>query len=276
MTTVRGDREGKMKLICLTKVVPDVENIKYDYERNVLVREGVPQVLNPEDVTALAFACGLRQTYPEIDIETVSMGPRGALPYLEDLIRRGVDHATLISDSCYVGSDTYVTSRVLGRHLERRSFNWILSGTHSLDGGTAQVPSQIGEILGIPQLSNIVEIDRDGLCTGSTVVEVDGEDAVFRFGVDAPALLSLQYSTRLKLPYIPYERLESDVSDRITIVDNEELGFASDEVGIKGSLTRVAKAEVRRFEPKDSRVVGCDDDGIEEVYAFLRRRGFVP
>ena len=42
------------------KVVPDVENFKYDYERNALVRENVHQVLNPEDATALAIALEIK------------------------------------------------------------------------------------------------------------------------------------------------------------------------------------------------------------------------
>jgi electron transfer flavoprotein beta subunit len=264
-----------MKLICLTKPVPDVEEFRYDYERNVLVRDEVRQVLNPEDISALAFALDVKEAFPETTIETVSMAPLGAVPHLEDLIRRGVDRATLISDSRYVGSDTYVTSRILGRYLEGRPFDWIVSGTHSLDGGTAHVPSQIGEILGIPQMSNVIEIDRDGLNTGSTVVDVDTDDAVFRFTVDAPALLSLQYSTRLKLPYIAYEKIELDVRDQIDIIDNERLEFDESEVGLEGSLTRVVEVEAHRLERKDTRFVRCDDTGIEAVYGFLREKGFV-
>lgn len=265
-----------MKLICLTKPVPDVEDFRYDYERNVLVRDQGRQVLNPEDITALAFALDIKNAFPETIIETVSMAPLGAVPHLEDLIRRGVDRSTLISDSRYVGSDTYATSRILARYLEGQPFDWILSGTHSLDGGTAHVPSQIAEILGIPQMSNIIEIDRDGLNTGSAVVDMDTDEAVFRFSMDAPALLSLQYSTRLKLPYIPYEKIEQDVRDRIVVIDNEQLAVRETEVGLEGSLTRVVEVEACRLEQKDTRVVQCDDAGIDAVYDFLHEKGLVP
>lgn len=264
-----------MKLICLAKLVPDVENFKYDYERNVLVRDGVHQVINPEDVTALALALDIKKTFPETFIETVSMAPLGAVPHLEDLIRRGVDRATLITDSRYVGSDTYVTSRILSRYIEKQSFDWILSGTHSLDGGTAHVAPQIAEILDIAQMSNIIDIDRDGLSSGTAVVEVDTDEAVSLFAVDAPALLSLQYSTRLKLPYIAYENFQSDVRQQISIIDNELLKFDESEIGFKGSLTKVVKAEVRKFDRKDTLFLHCDEAGIEAVYRFLRRKGFV-
>jgi electron transfer flavoprotein beta subunit len=198
------------------------------------------------------------------------------VPHLEDLIRRGVDRATLITDSSYVGSDTYVTSRILSRYIGKQSFDWILSGTHSLDGGTAHVAPQIAEILGIAQMSNIIDIDRDGLFAGTADVDVDTDEAVFRFAVGGPALLSLQYSTRIKLPYIAYESFALDVRQQINIIDNQRLGFDETEIGLKGSLTKVVKAEVRKLERKDTLFVRCDDAGIEAVYRFLRRKGFVP
>ncbi|WP_455381787.1 electron transfer flavoprotein subunit beta/FixA family protein [Salinispira pacifica] len=262
-----------MKIICLAKLVPDVENFRYDYDRNVLVRDNAHQVINPEDATALALALDIKRARPETIIETVSMGPRGSVPHLSDLVRRGVDRATLICDSRYVGSDTCVTSRILGRFIESQSFDWILSGTHSLDGGTAHVPPQLAELLGLPQMSDIIDIDRDGLAEGSTVVEVDTDDHLLRFVVDAPAVLSLQYSTRLKLPYIPYANMELDVHEQISIIDNDRLGFDESEVGIAGSPTRVARAEVRELRRKDTQFVRCDDAGIEVVYTFLRNRG---
>jgi electron transfer flavoprotein beta subunit len=265
-----------MKLVCLAKLVPDVEDFQYDYTRHVLVRSGVHQVINPEDTTAVALALDLKRAFPGTYVETVSMGPLAAVPHLEDLIRRGVDRATLISDSRYVGSDSYVTSRILGRYIGRQPFDWILSGTHSLDGGTAHVPPQIAELLGIPQMSDVTEVERDRLHEGSTVVEVDADDAVFRFEVDGPALLSLQYSTRIKLPYIPLDTMDLDVREQVNVIDNDSLGFKENEVGPAGSLTKVVRAEAHRLEWKDTRFVRCDDEGIETVYRFLRERGILP
>ena len=264
-----------MKILCLVKLVPDVENFRYDYDRNVLIREGVHAVVNPEDAAALAFALDLKKDDPEIRVETVSMAPLGAMPHLEDLVRRGVDNAVLISDPLFVGSDTWVTSRILERFLKTRTFDWVFSGTHTLDGGTAHVPVQTAELLGLPQLSNIVAVDRGSLSTDAALAAVDSEEALLRFEVNGPAVLSFQYSTALKLPYISYENISLDVSDRIRIVTNDELEFSSAEVGLEGSLTKVAKVEVTRFDRKDTVFVGNDADGIETVYRYLRSRGFV-
>ncbi|MGC9313144.1 MAG: electron transfer flavoprotein subunit beta/FixA family protein [Sediminispirochaetaceae bacterium] len=207
-----------MRILCFVKLVPDVENFKYDYERNVLVRENVQLVINPEDASSLAFALSLKKEYPDTYIETVSMAPRGVVPHLEDLVRRGVDRATLLSDRLYAGSDTFATSCILGRFVSGRSFDWIFSGTHTLDGGTAHVPPQVAELLGLRQMSNIIDIDRQSLHTETAVVEVDDEEAVLRFGINKPAVLSFQYSTKIKLPYITYEMIDADVSANIHVL----------------------------------------------------------
>jgi electron transfer flavoprotein beta subunit len=264
-----------MRIICLVKVVPDVESFKYDYERNALVRDNVHQILNPEDATALAIALEIKKKTPNTYIETVSMAPRGVMPHLEDLVRRGVDRATLISDSCFAGSDTYVTSLILARYILGQSYDCIFAGTRSLDGGTAHVAAQVAEALGIAHMANIGEIEGGMLSAGLAIVDVDGEDATLRLEVDLPAVLGFQYSTKHKLPFIPYGAMDRDTGDRVQVVTNNELGFDLAEVGHQGSLTSVASVEVKTPERKDTLFVRPDDAGIEEVYRFLSRHGYL-
>lgn len=254
-------------------MVPDVENFKYDYDKNVLVRENVHLVLNPEDASALAVALKLKQELEDTIVETVCMAPRGVMPHLEDLIRRGVDRVTLISDSRYVGSDTYVTSRILGRFIEGKSYDWIFSGTHTLDGGTAHVPAQIAELLGLPHMANIIEIDRGSLAGGRVEAVVDSEDALYRFALKSPALLSFQYSTRIKLPYIKFENMSLDVGDRIEVISNDDLALDEAGLGLNGSLTKVARVEVKKLDRKDTRFVRNDEEGLAAVMQLLRQQG---
>ncbi len=269
-----------MKIICLVKPVPDVERFVYDYERNVLVRDNVHLVINPEDTTALAGALRIRQNDPETIVETVTMAPRGAVPHLEDLLRRGVDRATLISDPLYVGSDTYATSRILSRFLEGETFDLLLCGTHTLDGGTAHVPLQVAELLDLPGITGVTDIGQVGdvagnVRPGSVEVEVELERAVERYEVTLPAVVGCAYAPQNKLPYISYENMNLDVSDRISLVGNGELGFEEDEVGIPGSLTWVQSVEVKTMDRKNTLFVRPDQEGIEKVVDFLNRKGFV-
>ena len=264
-----------MKIVSLVKFTPDVENFVYDYEKNVLVRENVRMVLNPDDACALAFALKIKEKNPDTYIEAVTMAPKSIIPQLEDLLRLNVDKATLLSDKLYVGSDTYVTSSILGKYLNGTEFDCILTGTHAIDGDTAHVPAQVAELLGLCQMSNVTEIEEASFGQNSAVLEVDEETAWAKYEIDLPAVISFQKERRYKLPYIKYADLSKDVRDRIEIIDNETLRFQPNEVGIKGSLTQISSTFVKTLEKKKKLVVKSDEEGIELVYSFLKEKGFV-
>jgi len=264
-----------MRILCLLKLVPDVDQLRYDRQRNTLVRENVRLMLNPEDITALATALELKRDIPDIYIETVSMAPRGAMPHLEDLVHRGIDQVTLISDPRYAGSDTWATSRVLARYLETRDFDCIFCGTQTLDGGTGHVPAQLAEALGLPLMvgvSTLVEIISQ---ERQAVVDVDGETAMMRFSVDLPAVLGFQYNPARKLPYIRFIDLKRDVSGLVTLLGNDQLGMDEAELGLKGSLTQVRSLKADALEAKDPVLLHVDQDGINVVYHWLVQKGFL-
>jgi len=264
-----------MNLICLAKFVPDVEDFKYDVTRNVLIRENVKMILNPDDACALAFCLKVKEKDPDTFVEIVSMAPTSVVGHLEDLLRRNFDQATLISDRMYVGSDTYVTSRILARYLEGKTFDCILTGTHSLDGDTSHVPSQVGEALHLHQMSNIVKIEETQFKTGWPVVDVDSERFISSYRVGLPAILSVSKESKYKLPFVKFKNLELDVSAKIKIITNRELGFRADEVGLEGSLTQVAHTFTKNLQKENRIFVKTDEEGIDTVYDFLNAKGFI-
>ncbi len=265
-----------MRILCLVKFVPDVDNLRYDREKNILIRDNAALMINPEDACAVATALALRQDFPETVVEVLSMAPRGAIPHLQDLIRRGIERATLISDPRYSGSDTWVTSKILARCIGRLKFDCIFAGTNSLDGGTAQVPAQIAELLGIPCLANVNPLKKPVFADRFVQVEVDTDEALLQFSVALPALVAFQYAPQRKLPYIRYEELTRDVSGQLEIIGNEQLALSEAEVGLAGSLTQVKRLDTDRLYQKKPVVVQADSHGIETVYRFLEQNGFLP
>lgn len=262
-----------MRTVCLVKFVPDVDNFKYDFERNVLIRENTDLVMNPDDAKALAFALKMKKNNPEMTVEILSMGPKNVIPKLEECLRLKVDHATLISDSMYVGSDTYVTSKILATVLNTMEYDCILTGTHSLDGDTAHVPSQIAEVLGLDQLSNVIDISD--LNNHPIKVCVESENFIENYEVSLPLILSVNREAKVKLPYVRYDDLHIDVSHQLTILDNNSLKFDQSEVGLEGSLTKVARSFIKTYEKKDKIVVQCNEEGVDQVYRLLKRLGHI-
>ncbi len=270
-----------MKIICIVKFVPDVESIVGNEKNNTLTgnttRTGknIRMILNPDDACALAFALGVKAGDPECVVEVVSMGPAAVRPHMEDLLRLEVDRGTLISDPVFEGSDSFVTSEVLGRYLATRSFDCLLTGSISLDGGTSHVPVQLAETLGLDQMLGIIRIDPHRFDCTRAVFEVADEKTVTTYEVAMPCVLSLTSESGYKLPYIRLKNLQQDVSNELTIITNKDLCFSKTEVGQTGSLIKTVKTCPKTYEKKDKHIVGNDEDGIAYVFDFLKQRGFL-
>lgn len=264
-----------MNLVCIVKYVPDVDNFQYDYDNNCLIRENVRLLLNPDDACAVAFALKVKVSHPDTTIHVVTMGPTSVKPHMEDLLRLGVDQGTILSDARFAGSDTYATSTVLARYLKTLDMDCLLSGTHAIDGDTSHVPSQLATGLDLNQMSGIIRIDMDQFTKDSAVFQVGTETAITTYQMAFPGILSLSRESHYTLPYPKRHDFQRDVSNQLHIITNSTLGFSADEVGLKGSPTKVVAAYNKTFQKKGGQVVQVDEAGIEIVYEFLKEKGFL-
>lgn len=264
-----------MKIICLVKFVPDVENIQFDHKKNVLIRENAKLTVNPDDEVALAAALKVKEQAPETSVEIVTMGPKGVTRKLGDLLRRDVDKGVLISDPIYVGSDTYATSQILGRYLKTRTADCIFTGTHSLDGDTSHVPAQIAELLRVPHINNVMTLDIDQLLRGKGLLQINNEGDILHFEMNLPGIISFEKSRNYKMPYIRYEDFQRDVNEKIEVLTNEDLQMEKEDVGLLGSLTEVSRTFIKEVVEKEGITVKNDDEGIEAVYKFLKEKGYL-
>jgi len=264
-----------MNILCLIKFIPDMDDFKYDSERNVLIREKMNQILNPEDALAVAFALSVKKFYPSTTIEVVTMGPQNVAPKLEELLRLDVDQATLITDGAFIGSDTYATSRVLAAYLQNQKADLILTGTHTMDGDTSHVPAQVAQWLGLPHLSNIISINLNSMDSGRLELSADHDQEIMTFALTLPAIVSLQKEAPYKLPYVRYDDLNKVVSHRLKKLSCAQLGLDPGEVGFEGSLTKVIKTFAKPQIRHDRIDVTTDDKGIQTVYDFLKDKGYL-
>ncbi len=264
-----------MKIICLVKFIPDVENIQFDHKKNVLMREKAKLTLNTDDETALAAALKIKEQAPETSVEIVTMGPKEVSRKFQDLLRRDVNRGVLISDPLYVGSDTYATSRILGGFLKTREPDCIFTGTHALDGDTSHVPAQIAELLGIPQMNNVVTVDIPGLLQGQALLQVNSDGDILELQMTLPGIISFERSRAYKMPYIRYEDFQRDVSDKMEILTNQDLQLKEEDVGLSGSLTEVSRTFMKEVGQKQNITVKNDEDGIETVYQFLKEKDYL-
>ena len=157
-----------MKIAVCIKQVPVVSMLKFDNETRRVVREGVPNEVNPYDVLALSLAARLKEEHGaastgsgQVEVVALTMGPPQASDALVQALAMGADRAVHLNDRAFAGSDTLATSRALALALEREQPDLVICGRNSTDAETGQVGPEIAEILGVPQITAVSKLDAD-------------------------------------------------------------------------------------------------------------------
>lgn len=264
-----------MKIICAVKYVPDVDKFQFDFEKNVVIRHNIRMILNPDDAKAVGLALAIKKSDPKVKVEVLCMGPKSVLPMAQDLIRMGVDQVTLLSDVRFIGSDSYITSKILGTYLNKKKVDLILTGSHSLDGDTSHVPSQIADFLSLPHMTGVTELHMDAMEKSRIEFTSENEMKRIRFSMQLPGILSLCKDAKYKMPYIRYEDVNQNVDQFIQTLTMEDLGLHAAEVGIEGSLTKVKRTFVKEYKLRNQEVIGTNEEGIEKIYQFLKNNGYI-
>ena len=147
-----------MKIAVCVKYVPVISRITFDYEKKIIVREGVPSEVNLFDLLGLVRAVELKQG-PGDEVVVISMGPPTAREGLLQCLALGADRAVLLTDRALAGSDTLATARALSLSLGMEQPDLIICGRNSTDAETGQVGPEIAELMGIPHVSQVSKLD---------------------------------------------------------------------------------------------------------------------
>jgi len=147
-----------LSLIVLVKQVPEIEKVRFDYEKGRLDRSSAGAVINPFDLNALEVAVRVKEKTDAV-VTAISMGPKQAGESLRDAIARGADKGVLLADEKFAGADTLATSNALASAIRKLgSFDLVVCGEKTIDGDTAQVGPEVAELLAIPCAAYVEEI----------------------------------------------------------------------------------------------------------------------
>lgn len=235
-----------MNILVCVKQVPDTTEIRIDPVRNVLIREGVPSVLNPFDSYALEAAARVRDREPDTKITVLSMGPDQAKAALRECLAIAADKAYIVSGRSFSGSDTLATSYILSQAIMKietieGKFDAIFCGKQAIDGDTAQVGPEIAEHLGYPQVAYALEAEKAG---DTLRVRRETEGGYEIAEVKLPCLVTFtKPGWPVRYPTIQ-RKLAADQAD-VVVLSEEDLPMIDPaQIGLKGSPTRVKKTFV--------------------------------
>lgn len=237
-----------MKILVFAKQVPDVHQVKFDPDTNRIIRENVPLSMNSFDKKAVEEALRIKE---RDGAETIvaTMGPPQSKEILNESLKMGIDHACLISDRKFAGSDTLATAKILSALVKKLSPDIVLTGKYSLDGETAQVPPEISVFAGYSFKSSVdkIELSED---RKTVIVNHENERGMERMEIPLPTVLSVSEKINRARAYNPetpdrYGEIEEFDADALGI-DFISADFSP--TVVTGTSTMESHREVKMLE----------------------------
>ncbi|MCE4612615.1 MAG: electron transfer flavoprotein subunit beta/FixA family protein [Desulfurococcales archaeon] len=224
------------------KWVPNTQAVRFDPKTGTLIRQGVPAIINPQDLHAIEMALRLRDAYGG-EVIVITMAPPPAVQGLEHAIGMGADRAILVTDRSFAGADTLATSYVLARAINKveREIGRVdlaVFGQETIDSSTAHIGAQVASWLGWPY---IYYVKQASLSNGSLRVVRQLEDVIEEYEAKLPAVISVLAKALRPRHVSLLNKLRARTERPIITWTNKDLGLDTRCVGLKGSPTIVAK-----------------------------------
>ena len=227
-----------MNIVVCLKQVPGTTKVQIDPQTNTLIRQGIENIINPFDTYALEEGVRIKERYGG-KVTVISMGPPQAEEALREAISLGVDEAILLSDGAFAGADTWATSYTLARAIDKLGqYDLAICGRQTIDGDTGQVGPELAEMLGIPFVAYVSQIEEtNNKCMRVRRMVEEGYEVI---ETPLPAVISVV--KEINVPRLPsLRRLVKAKSAVILVWTAQELGVDKNKVGLAGSFTRVIK-----------------------------------
>ncbi|MBE6063406.1 MAG: electron transfer flavoprotein subunit beta/FixA family protein [Clostridium butyricum] len=259
-----------MNIVVCVKQVPDTTVVKIDPKTGTLIRDGVPSIINPEDRHALEAALKIKE---EIGgkVTVISMGLPMAKAALREALCMGADEAVLLTDRALGGADTLATSKALAGAIKTLNPDIVLGGRQAIDGDTAQVGPEIAEHLGIPQVTYVQDVKVEG---DTLIVNRALEDGHQVVEVKTPCLLTA--IEELNTPrYMNVARIFSTNDDEIKVMGAADIDVPVEELGLKGSPTKVAKSMTKEVKGAGELVKEEPKEAVAYVLGKLKEKHYI-
>ena len=259
-----------MNIVVCVKQVPDTTVVKIDPKTGTLIRDGVPSIINPEDKHALEGALKIKEA-TGAKVTVVSMGLPMAKAALREALCMGADEAILLTDRALGGADTLATSKALAGVIAKLDADLVFAGRQAIDGDTAQVGPEIAEHLNIPQVTYVQDVKVEG---DTLIVNRALEDGHQVVEVKTPCLLTA--IEELNSPrYMHVAKIFETNDDQIKVMGAADIDVPVEELGLKGSPTKVKKSMTKELKGEGELVKQEPKDAVTYVLGKLKEKHYI-
>ena len=265
-----------MKICVLVKEVPDAAVEKrINASTGRLDRSGEKN-LNPFDTHALEEAMqlkeGKRGEFSVDEVVAVTMGPDSAKRALNKAVSLGADRSVHLSDDSLAGSDVNGTGYALAKVLATESPDLVLLGQQSDDGECYTIGAVVAEHLGMPSLTQVIDIKVEG---GALRCERQAEYGYDTVQVELPAVISV--GDAINEPRYPSLKAIMGAKKKpLETKSAGDAGIEADRVGYDHARAHCsefaappAKAAGEIFEDEDT------NETVEKIIAWLDERKLI-
>jgi electron transfer flavoprotein beta subunit len=142
-------------LLCISAVPDTTTKITFSSDHKQVDLEGATLVISPYDDHALGKAMELKEKH-KARVTVVNVGDKRSDQVLRKALAVGADEAFRIDT---VPQDAFQVARELTPFIQERSFDIVFCGRESVDYNGGLVPDLLGEMLGWPSVSYVIDID---------------------------------------------------------------------------------------------------------------------
>ncbi|MEJ9149991.1 electron transfer flavoprotein subunit beta/FixA family protein [Bacillus smithii] len=177
-----------MNIFVLLKRTFDTEE-KITITNGSIDEEGAEFIINPYDEYAVDEAIQIRDAHGG-EVTVVTVGGEESEKQLRTALAMGADKAVLINvEDDLEDGDQFTTAKILAEFLKDKEADVILAGNVAIDGGSGQVGPRVAELLGIPYVTTITEIEIKGT-QAKLIRDVEGDSEVIETSL--PLLVTAQ------------------------------------------------------------------------------------
>ena len=152
----------------------------------------VSQQTNESDGYALEEALRVKEAKGEGEVVVCSLGPQSAKTVIKDALARGADRAihVVVDDSRTLSP--YQIAKAIADAIRDENADLVFTGLQSDDASYGQTGVVLAELLGIPNATIVIEVDR-GSMSETLRVKRELESGWYQwFTYKLPALLTIQ------------------------------------------------------------------------------------
>jgi electron transfer flavoprotein beta subunit len=171
-------------IVVLVKQVPDMNAVKVDRATGTPDLSG-QKVISSFDEYAIEAAIQLKEQYGG-EVTVVSAGPPSVKDAITRVLAMGADRGVQITVDNINQLDTLAVAELFADQLKTMTYDIIFTGQNSDDYETGQMPPQLAELLGLPQVSSVTTLEANG---NRLTLGRDTEDGRQIVEVDTPVLL---------------------------------------------------------------------------------------